>query len=482
MAVLEEKENVGVIKSTLSDFYSRIVDTLELMIASETYPEIDIEQVRRPILVLGEPGIGKTMGIMSIINAFNEVLEGNMKLGMKKILLGQSIVGELSGIPVATHNSETGEATLIKVQSDSLPDEARDGKYGILFLDEVTTADAAQVLPALALCDDTRNLGGYKLPEGWLVVLAGNGPDCANFKMLHDVVLNRVITIDVDFSYENDWKGWAQENFIHDSILAFLNFSPEWALKVESNKYEDADIGKAFASPRSWTSLSYSLKEIDRNNAVAQGKAEGYATPVAGIASKMRQKYKTKAHSQTATKQEQYLAIAGQIVGAGAANAFNAFNLLNKELKFDPDKIMKGEEAVAMPADALKRQNLHMILASCTSRLLKAITTEVDAGADVEDSTTFSNTVMAMYANSLEWFYSSVVSGGVQRPFLVVYFQEMVKMPGVRKFLLDGRVMSRPTILEFLKDDSRRKSSGDNVESSTAVSGAAMKEAIHGKA
>ena len=142
-------------------------------------------------MVLGDPGIGKTCGIVSIIDELNAQLPADKKLGFKKILLGQTVVGSLSGIPVI--NNQTSEVK--RVQAPDLPIAERDGEYGVLFLDEITTADEAQVQPALGLCDDTRNIGTYQLPEHWVVVAAGNGPSCANFIELHDMTLMSATTI-----------------------------------------------------------------------------------------------------------------------------------------------------------------------------------------------------------------------------------------------------------------------------------------------
>ena len=52
----------------------------------------------------------------------------------------------MQGIPVALPNGKT-----VRVQMPDLPDPERDGEYGVLFLDEITTADEMQVQPALGL-------------------------------------------------------------------------------------------------------------------------------------------------------------------------------------------------------------------------------------------------------------------------------------------------------------------------------------------
>ena len=98
------------------------------------------------MLIVGLPGIGKTCGIISSIKEMNKRLPAEKQLGFKKILLGQTVVGSLSGIPVSRP-----DGTVVRIQIPDLPNPERDGEYGVLFLDEITTADEMQIQPALGL-------------------------------------------------------------------------------------------------------------------------------------------------------------------------------------------------------------------------------------------------------------------------------------------------------------------------------------------
>ena len=99
---LNKKEGLNVPASTLTEFFDDLEGRLSLitgLIPMETMG-LTLEDVRKPMLVVGLPGIGKTCGIMAIRKKLNTLLPPDKQLGFKKILLGQTVVGSMSGIPV----------------------------------------------------------------------------------------------------------------------------------------------------------------------------------------------------------------------------------------------------------------------------------------------------------------------------------------------------------------------------------------------
>ena len=298
---------LNVSKSTLTEFMDALEAKLALITNLVDYKQIGLtlKDIRRPMLIVGLPGIGKTCGIISIIEKLNLKLPEEKKLGFKKILLGQTVVGSMSGIPVVMP-----DGTVKRVQVPDLPDPERDGEYGVLFLDEITTADEAQVQPALGLADDSRNIGTYTLPEHWSVVGAGNGPDCSNFVRLDDMTISRFEVYDIAYDFQEDWRPYAQSHGIEDNIIAFLSFDPSACVRVESTDMDDN--GKLFACPRTWERLSHELK---------MRKAIGKEV-----------------------RQDDIGRFAGRIVGVNAARHFQAFCATIERLDVSPEKIVNGEE------------------------------------------------------------------------------------------------------------------------------------------
>lgn len=317
MSSLEQQEGLNLPHSTLTEFFDDVEGKLAMLTGLVPYEDfgLTLEEIRRPLLVIGKPGIGKTCGVLSSIREMNKKLPKDRKLGFKKILLGQTVVGSLSGIPVSKP-----DGTVVRIQLPDLPNPQRDGEYGVLFLDEITTADEMQIQPALGLADDSRSLGEYTLPQHWIVIGAGNGPDCTNFVRLDDMTLTRFSAYDINYNYHKDFRPYAHATGINEDIIAFLNFKPDLCVRPESTDMDSA--GKMFPCPRTWERLSIELKMRK-----VQGK------PV---------------------DQDQIANFAGRIIGIKAGREFGAFMQYRKTLAYDIDKILAGTEEdpeVGMPVE-----------------------------------------------------------------------------------------------------------------------------------
>ena len=358
MSSEEYTEGLGVPKSRLTDFMSDLRGRLALLTELVPYRDLGltIEAVRKPILVVGKPGIGKTSVVMSVIKELNAQLPREKHIGYKKILLGQTVVGSLSGIPVVK-----SDGNVVRVQMPDLPDESRDGRYGVLFLDEITTADEMQVQPALGLADDSRSLGEYSLPEGWIVVGAGNGPDCTNFIRLDDMTLTRFTCYDISYDYEKDWRPYAHKVGVSEDIIAFLNFAPDTCVRVESKDLDSA--GKMFPCPRTWERLSVELKM-----------REVLGNPVG---------------------MESLANFAGRIVGVKAGREFASFMLFKQKLDYSAEKILQGVEQ--KPKDMMK-ESFHIILQSC----IKCATNLLEQTGD--GSGNYPLTTYKQVGNMIDWF------------------------------------------------------------------------------
>jgi len=133
----------------------------------------------------------------------------------------------------------------------------RSGK-GILFLDELTSAPQMTQAACYQLVLD-RKLGDYELPEGWVVIAAGNPASerGVHFAMPRPL-RNRFVHLDLEPDFE-DWCRWAVIAGIRPEILAFLRFKP--ALLHDPNVTSDAN---AWPTPRAWEMASQVLNGFAR--------------------------------------------------------------------------------------------------------------------------------------------------------------------------------------------------------------------------
>jgi hypothetical protein len=106
-----------------------------------------------------------------------------------------------------------------------------------------------------------RKLGEYKLPDGWVVIAAGNPASerGVHFSMPRPL-RNRFVHLDLEPDFE-DWMKWAVKAGIRPEILAFLRFKP--ALLHEADATSDVN---AWPTPRSWEMASSVLTGYAKRN------------------------------------------------------------------------------------------------------------------------------------------------------------------------------------------------------------------------
>lgn len=131
-----------------------------------------------------------------------------------------------------------------------------DQPAGILFLDELTAADQRLQISAYSLILD-RKVGHYRLPEGWLVVAAGN----ASF---HGAVSHDMGTALADrlfhFNVQTVVDAFLDHALAHrfaPEVMAYLRVRPDRLDDTQAQLAADHLVG---ASPRGWEDISNVLK------------------------------------------------------------------------------------------------------------------------------------------------------------------------------------------------------------------------------
>ena len=100
-----------------------------------------------------------------------------------------------------------------------------------------------------------KTFGNQKVPEGWVIVTAGNPPEYNKSVREFDIAtLDRIKKIDVEADFEV-WKEYAKTAGVHPSILSYLNVRPQNFCQIETTV-----DGKRFVTARGWEDLSTILK------------------------------------------------------------------------------------------------------------------------------------------------------------------------------------------------------------------------------
>ena len=199
----------------------------------------------RPLIVLGKPGIGKTVAI-------RELAQKKLKIGYKELRLASMSELDLAGLPMVKEG-EDGVHETTYAASKLLPRASRDGEYGILVLDEVSSCSRAARAVAFTASDSSRGVGEYKLPDKWICVGLGNDADDGGiFEGLEGAFLNRCRVLRLEPDYAS-WEIWADSHGINPSVMAFLKYYPELF-------YVDPVEGDSrIETPRSWEGVSTQL-------------------------------------------------------------------------------------------------------------------------------------------------------------------------------------------------------------------------------
>ena len=242
-----------------------IKDSIEAYLAKDEFGNYLIPAIRqRPILLMGAPGIGKTQ-IM-------EQIARECKVGMVSYTIThhtrQSAVG-LPFIKEKTFGQETfsvTEYTMSEIIASVYEKMEKTGlKEGILFIDEINCVSET-LAPMMLQFLQGKTFGNQKVPEGWVIVTAGNPPEYNKSVREFDVVtLDRIKRIDVQPDFEV-WKEYAYEQGIHPTVISYLELR-----RKNFYRMENTVDGRIFATARGWEDLSRLIqvyetlgKEVDR--------------------------------------------------------------------------------------------------------------------------------------------------------------------------------------------------------------------------
>lgn len=199
---------------------------------------------RRTLFLIGKSGVGKS----------DTVRRAAEQLGIPLVdlRLSQFDPVDFRGIPVP--NDATGRTGWYV--PDFFPGE--DTPAGILFLDEITSAPHAVQAVAYQMCLD-RRVGDYHLPDGWMIVAAGNHQtDRGVTFTMPAPLLNRMTRIEVDTTVDDVLMHGAKQG-LRPEVLAFIQARPELLHKFDG---KDA-AGRQFSTPRGWFAVNDKLNLRD---------------------------------------------------------------------------------------------------------------------------------------------------------------------------------------------------------------------------
>lgn len=227
-----------------------IKHTVMAYLAKDAQGEYRIPAIRqRPILLMGPPGIGKTQ-IM-------EPIAAECKIGLVAYTITHHTRQSAVGLPMIKEESFEGktysvtEYTMSEIIASIYRKMKKTGqKEGILFIDEINCVSET-LAPTMLQFLQCKTFGNQAIPEGWLIVAAGNPPEYNKSVRDFDMVtLDRVRYLNIEADYKV-WKEYARAKHLHNAILSYLELRQKNFYRVEA----DVD-GIRFVTARGWEDLS----------------------------------------------------------------------------------------------------------------------------------------------------------------------------------------------------------------------------------
>ncbi|MDO4466385.1 MAG: MoxR family ATPase [Bacillota bacterium] len=227
---------------------NEIKNTVKAYLKKDAYGDYQIPVLhQRPLLLIGPPGIGKTQ-IM-------EQIARECQIGLVSYTITHHTRQSAVGLPFIEKEEFEGkeysitEYTMSEIIASIYKKEKETGiKEGILFIDEINCVSET-LAPTMLQFLQCKTFGNQKVPEGWIIVAAGNPPEYNKSVRDFDMVtIDRVRYMDIQANYYV-WKEYALGK-VHPMILSYLELKPSQFYKVENSI-----DGMQFVTARGWEDL-----------------------------------------------------------------------------------------------------------------------------------------------------------------------------------------------------------------------------------
>lgn len=214
---------------------------------------------QRPVFLLGAPGIGKTAIMEQIANELSlPLVSYSMTHHTRQSALGLPTIEQrvYQGKPMSITEYTLSEIIVALYETM----ERTDSKEGILFLDEINCVSET-LAPTMLQFLQYKTFGNHRIPEGWVVVTAGNPPQFNRSVREFDIVtLDRLKVMNIEPDYDA-WDRYAKAKGLHQAVQGYLDLHKEDFYILENTKN-----GKQYVTARGWEDLSEAIAQYEEKD------------------------------------------------------------------------------------------------------------------------------------------------------------------------------------------------------------------------
>ena len=214
---------------------------------------------QRPLLLMGPPGIGKT--------AIMEQVAEECGIGLVSYTITHHTRQSAIGLPFISRKNYGGReysvteytmSEIIAAVYDQI--EASGVKEGILFLDEINCVSET-LAPTMLQFLQYKTFGAHRVPDGFIIVTAGNPPQYNKSVRDFDIVtLDRLRRIDIEEDFAS-FRDYASRAGLHGSIMAYLSIRNNHFYSIRTEVE-----GRHFVTARGWEDLSRTIQVHEKRN------------------------------------------------------------------------------------------------------------------------------------------------------------------------------------------------------------------------
>ena len=234
-----------------------LAQTVEMYFAQDTQGNWKLGRNRaRPVCLMGPTGIGKTEIVRQVAE--------EKGLAFLSYSVTHHTRQSAIGLPRLTERQIGGQSvcvteyTLSEIVAEVwrvIEETGRD--QGILFLDEFNCASET-LRPAMLQLLQSKTFGPHALPDGWMLVLAGNpGEYNASASALDPVMADRMRLLWLAPDYPA-WRAYMTERGVHPMVLSYLDDH-----RGHFYVFEKTGEGTGLVTARAWEDLSVQMKLME---------------------------------------------------------------------------------------------------------------------------------------------------------------------------------------------------------------------------